>query len=239
MWLWDADAGYQKLNDTLSRNFFISNYDGQEAVGEPRAARSGAPRGAFRAVPAAPPRPDARAPSVPRPDNDDGSSYYHTHHNLLVYSGNGAKADFGGHDMFSEANVYGALGLRGVATRAARPRASAPPSRTAAYIGQGYGFCPQLANHSNAFASNVVFQAADGDYGSGTCSGDGKTIVFNNSIYTPTGRVTECGMTLAQWQAQGNDPGTTAAPYVSDEQLLSWGRTVIGLGDKPWAWRGA
>ena len=28
-------------------------------------------------------------------DNDDGSSYYKTHHNFLVYGGNGMKNDFG------------------------------------------------------------------------------------------------------------------------------------------------
>ena len=28
-------------------------------------------------------------------DNDDGSAYYNTHHNFLIYSGNGMKNDFG------------------------------------------------------------------------------------------------------------------------------------------------
>jgi hypothetical protein len=31
-------------------------------------------------------------------DNDDGSCFYHTHDNFLVYGGNGMKNDFGGHD---------------------------------------------------------------------------------------------------------------------------------------------
>lgn len=29
-------------------------------------------------------------------DTDDGSSYYHTHHNFFVYAANGLKSDFGG-----------------------------------------------------------------------------------------------------------------------------------------------
>jgi hypothetical protein len=29
-------------------------------------------------------------------DNDDGSAYYETYSNFLVYSGNGMKNDFGG-----------------------------------------------------------------------------------------------------------------------------------------------
>lgn len=28
-------------------------------------------------------------------DNDDGSAFYHTHHNFLVYGGQGMKNDFG------------------------------------------------------------------------------------------------------------------------------------------------
>ena len=31
-------------------------------------------------------------------DNDDGSCFYHTHDNFLVYGGQGMKNDFGGHD---------------------------------------------------------------------------------------------------------------------------------------------
>ncbi len=33
-------------------------------------------------------------------DNDDGSAYYQTHHNFLVYSGNGMKNDFGKHSSW-------------------------------------------------------------------------------------------------------------------------------------------
>ena len=31
-------------------------------------------------------------------DNDDGSAYYHTHHNFFVYADHTLKSDFGGHD---------------------------------------------------------------------------------------------------------------------------------------------
>ena len=36
----------------------------------------------------------------------------------------------------------------------------------------------------------------------------------------PNGKVTECGMDLDKWQAKGNDPGTTANKWPSDEELL-------------------
>merc|ERR1711937_550021 len=51
-------------------------------------------------------------------DNDDGSAFYHTHHNFLVYGGQGMKNDFGGHDNHHFNNVY-------------------------AYIGRAMGVCPR------------------------------------------------------------------------------------------------
>ena len=53
--------------------------------------------------------------------------------------------------------------------------------------------------------------------------------MFNNSVYTPTGAVTECGMSLAAWQALGNDVGTTASTFPSDDTLLALARNVLGL----------
>ena len=49
-------------------------------------------------------------------DNDDGSRYYDTHDNFLVYGGQGMKNDFGGHDNYHRNNIYAysgkALGVR-------------------------------------------------------------------------------------------------------------------------------
>ena len=43
-------------------------------------------------------------------DNDDGSAYYRTHHNFLVYGGRAMKNDFGGHDNHHYGNIYGYVG---------------------------------------------------------------------------------------------------------------------------------
>jgi len=137
-------------------------------------------------------------------DNDDGSCYYHTHHNVMSYSGNGMKNDFGGHDNVHHNNLY-------------------------AYVGKGFGICSQLPGHEDYFYNNTVVMTADGNYGGGACSGDAITVVHDNSIYTPHGNVTECGYPLAEWQAKGNDPGTTAAPYPSDDVLLSLSKELLGL----------
>ena len=42
-------------------------------------------------------------------------------------------------------------------------------------------------------------------------------------------QVTECGMTLAEWQAKGNDKGTTAAPLPSDDYLIALSKQLLGM----------
>ena len=44
-----------------------------------------------------------------------------------------------------------------------------------------------------------------------------------------TGEVTECGMTLAAYQAKGGDPGTVAAPYPDDSVILGIARKLMNL----------
>lgn len=115
------------------------------------------------------------------------------------------KNDFAGSDNFHENNVY-------------------------AYVGQGFGICNQLEGHADTFANNIVWQTKDGNYANGACTDPAKTVVHNNTIFSPTGAITECGMSLAAWQAQGNDPGTTAQAYVNDSVLIAYGYKVLGLG---------
>jgi hypothetical protein len=98
------------------------------------------------------------------------------------------------------------------------------------FFSRGFGICPQVDGHADAYTDNFLYLAADGDYGSGqACSGAGMTIVSNNTIWSPTGAITECGTTLAKWQAAGNDPGTTGSPYPSDTVVLNVARTLLGL----------
>jgi hypothetical protein len=117
------------------------------------------------------------------------------------------KSDFGGHDNIHHDNVY-------------------------AFIGRGFSICNQLEGHEDSFYNNVVVQTSDGDYGNPSCTdgpNNAKTIVYGNTIYTPTGSVTECGMSLAAWQAKGNDVGTTAAPTPADSVILALAKTALGM----------
>ena len=137
-------------------------------------------------------------------DNDDGSAYYQTHDNFFAYSSRGMKNDFGGHDNRHYRNIYG-------------------------YVDTGFRITTQLKGHEDYFFNNTVVMNKDGDYGNMQCSGDGKTVVHDNAIYSPTGKVTECGMSLADWQAKGNDPGTKANKFPEDDELVAMIKKLLDI----------
>ena len=151
-------------------------------------------------------------PCLTSADNDDGSAYYDTHHNVLIaassgaaYGGNSLKTDFGGHDNFHHGNLD-------------------------LFWSAGFGICGVVDGHGDGYYDNILWLAKDGNYGGGqVCSGAGITHVFNNTVFSPTGRITECGTSLAAWQAKGGDPGTTAAPYPADGLILGIARNLLGL----------
>ena len=135
--------------------------------------------------------------------DDDGSAYYHTHDNFLVYGGNGMKNDFGGHDNHHYQNVY-------------------------AYVGQGLGVCSQTAGHEDYFYGNKLVTTGT-KVGGFACDGDAKTVVHNNSYFTKGGSITECKMDLAAWQAKGNDKGSAVAKLPSDETIIGWAKALLGF----------
>lgn len=138
-------------------------------------------------------------------DNDDGSAYYKTHHNFLVYSNSGMKSDFGGHDNRHYNNIY-------------------------AYSNSGISFYNlQLKGHEDYFYNNTVVQNYDGNYGNQQCKGIALPVLHDNKIYTPSGNVTECGMSLAKWQARGNDLGTVARKWPQDDDLIMMAKKLLEI----------
>lgn len=131
-------------------------------------------------------------------DNDDGSSYYRVQNNVFLYGDGGQKADFEGHDDVAEGNLYAFI--RYVTHNGYGSTIGTP----------GKGVLP---GHEHYCTGNVAVLTSDGAYALPICSGDGKTVMGNNTVYTPTGNVTECGVPLAAWQAAGNDAGTVALSY--------------------------
>ncbi len=99
---------------------------------------------------------------------------------------------------------------------------------------EGFGIVSQLAGFEDSYFGNYLWLVKDGNYGGGqTCSGAGQTIVGNNTVWSPTGALTECGTSLANWQSQGNDLGTTGSPFPADSVVLGIARQILGLGDFP------
>jgi hypothetical protein len=136
-------------------------------------------------------------------DNDDGSAYYHTHHNFLVYGGQGMKNDFGGHDNQHFNNVY-------------------------AYVGQGLGVCSQQPGHEDYYYGNKVVVTGT-NVGQLTCTGAAKTVVHDNAYFSPSGAVYECEEDLAAWQAKGNDKGSTVAKLPSDMTIIGWAKELLSF----------
>ena len=58
----------------------------------------------------------------------------------------------------------------------------------------------------------------------------------NNRVYTPDGKAAKvCGMSMAAWQAAGNDVNTTVevwpptAAAGKEDAVVGWGRAALGL----------
>ena len=136
-------------------------------------------------------------------DNDDGSAYFKTHDNFLVYGGNGMKNDFGGHDNHHYDNIY-------------------------AYAGHGLGVCAALDGHEDYFYGNHVVLTG-GDVGGFACDGPGKTVLHDNAYYTKDGKITECKMDLAAWQAKGEDSGSTVATWPKDADVIKMAKAKLGF----------
>jgi len=150
-------------------------------------------------------------------DNDDGSSYYLNHHNFEVYGGH--KSDFGGHNKFTYNSVL-------------------------AYA-QDYqeGLCGEfpyaVPNFVDGFYNNICIQGQVVPYLIiDNC--DPKNInpailpvIRNNSVYNSAASLSiSCGSTVfneSDWQAKGFDKGTTVHPMPSEDQIIHWGRALIGV----------
>ena len=52
-----------------------------------------------------------------------------------------------------------------------------------------------------------------------------------NKIYMPTaGNITECGMSLREWQQSGHDKGIVAGTFPDDRDLVAMRKSLLILG---------
>jgi len=137
-------------------------------------------------------------------DNDDGSGWFKTHDNFMVYGSTGMKNDFGGHDNWHYRNVY-------------------------AYVGYAFGvITKQLPGHEDYFFQNKVVSTKEG-LGVLNCNKPGKTVVYGNEYFTKDGKIQECMMDLRDWQAKGNDKGSNVSEHPADDEIISWAKATLGF----------
>lgn len=139
-------------------------------------------------------------------DNDDGSAYYQTHDNFMVYGGTGMKSDFGGHDNHHYGNIYAFSGC-------------AVKDNTI-----------QIDGHGDSFYENTVVMTSE-DVGILRCDAPGKTVLYSNQYFTQSGEITECDMPLAEWQEKSpeNDPKSTVAKWPTTEYILQLAREKLNF----------
>ena len=139
-------------------------------------------------------------------DNDDGSGYYLTHDNFMVYGGTGLKSDFGGHDNHHYGNIYAFVGC-------------AIKDNTI-----------QIDGHQDSFFDNTVIMTGE-DVGILRCDPleEGKTVMHDNRYYTTSGEVSECEFPLEEWQSKSpeNDPKSTVETWPSTEYILDLARKKL------------
>lgn len=132
-------------------------------------------------------------------DNDDGSCFYHTHDNFLVYGGQGMKNDFGGHDNHHYSNIY-------------------------AYAGQALGVTNTLEGHVDLFQNNTVVLTGN-NVGGPQCKAPA-TIMGMNKYYTKGGTIKECG---TQGIDKTIDPGSTVADLPTDATIIGWATAKLSI----------
>ena len=51
----------------------------------------------------------------------------------------------------------------------------------------------------------------------------------DNEYYTSTGEITECGANLTDWQALGNDVGSSVSTLPKDETIIGWAVELLDI----------
>jgi len=148
-------------------------------------------------------------------DNDDGSSYYHNHHNFEVYGGH--KSDFGGHNKYTYKTIMA--------------------------FAQDYqkGLCgdfwDSVPGYVDGYYDNICIQGVPVPYLTmPTCDPSNPKVVpvmFNNTVYNINGNLTvQCGSTVMTDQALqklGFDKGTKSYPLPTDDQIIAWGKALLEM----------
>lgn len=159
-------------------------------------------------------------------DNDDGSSWYDIHHNVIY--GEGLKQDYGGHDSKYRNN------LNLVHKFDSQNCINTWPFK----LGQGpcgdWSESDAQCSHAHHFANNTCIVLYTDIYSGGTggCPPNLETMaqLSDNAYFTPNGNATtrDCGP-LAKLQAGGAEARSTAGLIPLDATWLQWAKTILKL----------
>lgn len=84
----------------------------------------------------------------------------------------------------------------------------------------------QTPGHEDFFFSNRVVITGN-NVGGFACTGDAKTVVYDNQYFTPTGSIQECGMDLPSWQAKGEDHNSSVTTLPEDATIIGWAKALL------------
>ena len=145
-------------------------------------------------------------------DNDDGSAFYKTHGNFLVYGLQSAlKSDVGGHSNLHFDNLV-------------------------AYVnGECFGICQQLAGYADAFFNNtcIINSNKTAQYGSFGCAQPQSTwpLLGNNSVWTLAPNASAiglCGLSEAEFQAKyGADLNIVVQSNPDNEAIVQQAKLLL------------
>ena len=150
-------------------------------------------------------------------DNDDGSSWYYTHHNVF-YQADGFKMDYGGHSSKFWSNLVYSDNKKCYGTGSFLEGQADEFNNNTCILAQQKDSAPRLGH---------MFQCAD--FGMKPNS---------NRYFTATGNGTfACGdqmeVTIQEMQKQGFETGSTIEVMPPVETIMSWARRILspGFGD--------
>ena len=160
-------------------------------------------------------------------DHDDGSCYYTDQFNFLVYGG---YKNYLGHSKTVTNNLY----VYPDATHSYSNTRSSPYctfSAGASLTNLPSGWDEVWSNNTCIITSSTVYDnsACDPSHLKGLVP-----FTANNHLYTAAGNISiPCGknttLILKQYQAMGYDVGSTVSKLPTNDQIISWGKQLLGL----------
>lgn len=152
-------------------------------------------------------------------DTDDGSSFYNTSGNFVVYGQQSCKADFNAHDIHTVGNYFAYVdsSWSGWAT------GGGFVNNSVVFRGAGNGH--YLSD------CGLVNNPALGQIGGNTLHAfDSSTmrVPCINKTVPGSGCVASC--LLKEWLQQGHDVGTTLAPLPTDREVIRAARALLSMG---------